>query len=56
MSAGETDADVEGEATVGVVIGPQYGPVTAAVVDNLIKPAGPVNNTVQSSGVEKVAA
>ncbi|HXE51759.1 MAG TPA: transposase, partial [Tepidisphaeraceae bacterium] len=39
VNAGETDADPNSGATVGVVIGPQYGPVTAAMVDNLIKPA-----------------
>ena len=38
-NAGDVDLDPDGPATVGVVIGPQYGPVTAAMVDNLIKPA-----------------
>jgi adenine-specific DNA-methyltransferase len=39
VNVGEVDADPNGDATVGIVIGPQYGPVTAAMVDNLIKPA-----------------
>ena len=30
---GETDDDPEGEATVGVVFGPQYGPVTAKMIE-----------------------
>jgi len=37
---GETDADPEGEATVGVVFGPQYGPFTVAMLEKVIKPAG----------------
>lgn len=32
--------DDGGPATVGVVFGPQYGPVTAKMVEELIKPAG----------------
>ncbi|HEY8748344.1 MAG TPA: site-specific DNA-methyltransferase, partial [Tepidisphaeraceae bacterium] len=39
VNAGDVDGEPDGDATVGVVIGPQYGPVTAAMVDNLIKPA-----------------
>jgi adenine-specific DNA-methyltransferase len=39
-SIGETDEDPEGEATVGVVFGPQYGPVTAKMVEEVIRPAG----------------
>jgi len=37
---GETDADPEGAATVGVVFGPQYGPFTVAMLEKVIKPAG----------------
>lgn len=36
---GETDPDPQGTPTVGVVIGPQYGSVTAKMVDDLIRPA-----------------
>jgi adenine-specific DNA-methyltransferase len=36
---GEKDADPEGPATVCVAFGPQYGPVTARMVENLIRPA-----------------
>jgi adenine-specific DNA-methyltransferase len=36
---GESDPDPQGGAAVGVVIGPQYGPVTAKMVENLIRPA-----------------
>ena len=36
---GETDADPEGDATVGVVFGPQYGPITAKMIEEVIKPA-----------------
>jgi adenine-specific DNA-methyltransferase len=32
--------DPEGEATVGVVFGPQYGPFTVAMLEKVIKPAG----------------
>jgi adenine-specific DNA-methyltransferase len=38
-NAGETDDDPEGEATVGVVFGPQYGPITAKMIEEVIKPA-----------------
>jgi adenine-specific DNA-methyltransferase len=34
------DPDPEGEATVGVVFGPQYGPFTVAMLEKVIKPAG----------------
>ena len=34
---GETDDDPNGEATVGVVFGPQYGPVTAKLVEEVIR-------------------
>ena len=36
---GETDDDQEGAATVGVVFGPQYGPVTAKMIEEVIRPA-----------------
>ena len=39
VNLGETDADPEGEATVGVVFGPQYGPITAKMIEEVIKPA-----------------
>jgi adenine-specific DNA-methyltransferase len=39
VNAGETDADTEGHATVGVVFGPQYGPITAKMVEEVIRPA-----------------
>jgi adenine-specific DNA-methyltransferase len=34
---GEADADPEGDATVAVAFGPQYGPVTAKQVEQLIR-------------------
>jgi adenine-specific DNA-methyltransferase len=37
---GDTDSDPFGDATVGVVFGPQYGPVTVQMLENVIKPAG----------------
>jgi len=40
VRAGEEEDDPEGIANVGVVFGPQYGPVTAAMVEEVIKPAG----------------
>jgi len=39
MPPGETDPDPEGRATVCVAFGPQYGPVTAAQVEMLIRAA-----------------
>lgn len=39
VKPGETDADPQGPTTAGVVIGPQYGPVTAKMVEDLIRPA-----------------
>ena len=36
-AAGETDGDSEGRATVAVGFGPQYGPVTAKQVEDLIR-------------------
>jgi len=36
---GEADADFEGRATVAVAFGPQYGPVTAKQVEQLIRAA-----------------
>lgn len=38
-AAGETDDDPEGRATVAVGFGPQYGPVTAKQVEDLIRSA-----------------
>jgi adenine-specific DNA-methyltransferase len=38
-AAGETDDDPEGKATVAVGFGPQYGPVTAKQVEDLIRSA-----------------
>jgi adenine-specific DNA-methyltransferase len=38
-NAGETDDDPEGEATVGVVFGPQHGPITAKMIEEVIRPA-----------------
>ena len=37
VNKGETDADTEGRATVAVAFGPQYGPVTAMQVEELIR-------------------
>ena len=34
---GETDADPEGRATIAIAFGPQYGPVTAKQVEQLIR-------------------
>jgi adenine-specific DNA-methyltransferase len=39
VNAGESDGDPEGSATVGVVFGPQYGPITAKMIEEVIKPA-----------------
>jgi adenine-specific DNA-methyltransferase len=39
VNAGETDGDPHGNATVGVVFGPQYGPITAKMIEEVIKPA-----------------
>jgi len=39
VNVGETDEDPEGEATVGVVFGPQYGPITAKMIEEVIRPA-----------------
>lgn len=36
---GESDADADGDAMVGVVFGPQYGPFTVPMLEKLIKPA-----------------
>jgi adenine-specific DNA-methyltransferase len=38
-SNGETDKDPEGKANVGVVFGPQYGPVTAFQVEDAVRQA-----------------
>jgi adenine-specific DNA-methyltransferase len=40
VAKGELDDDPAGIATVGVVIGPQYGPITAKMVEEVIRPAG----------------
>lgn len=37
---GEVDDDAQGTAKVGLVFGPQYGPVTASMVEHVIRPAG----------------
>jgi len=37
---GKNDPDPDGPTNVGVVIGPQYGPVTAKMIEELIRPAG----------------
>ena len=39
VNLGEIDDDPEGEATVGVVFGPQYGPITAKMIEEVIRPA-----------------
>jgi adenine-specific DNA-methyltransferase len=39
VNVGETDGDPEGDATVGVVFGPQYGPITAKMIEEVIRPA-----------------
>src|SRR5579884_3947698 len=39
VNDGETDDDPQGGATVGVVFGPQYGPITAKMVEEVIRPA-----------------
>jgi adenine-specific DNA-methyltransferase len=39
VNMGESDPDPEGDATVGVVFGPQYGPITAKMIEEVIKPA-----------------
>ncbi len=39
VNAGETDPEMDGHATVGIVFGPQYGPITAKMIEEVIKPA-----------------
>ncbi len=39
VNLGETDDDPDGDATVGVVFGPQYGPITAKMIEEVIRPA-----------------
>ncbi len=39
VNAGETDEDRNGAATVGVVFGPQYGPISAKMIEEVIRPA-----------------
>ena len=38
-ATGEKDNDPDGPATVGVVFGPQYGPISARMVEEVIRPA-----------------
>ncbi len=38
-ASGEKDHDPDGAATVGVVFGPQYGPISARMVEDVIRPA-----------------
>jgi len=40
VAVGDEDRDPEGANNVGVVIGPQYGPVTAKMIEEIIRPAG----------------
>jgi adenine-specific DNA-methyltransferase len=39
VNAGETDDDPNGDAKVGVVFGPQYGPITAKMIEEVVRPA-----------------
>jgi adenine-specific DNA-methyltransferase len=39
VNMGDTDDDPNGDAAVGVVFGPQYGPITAKMIEEVIKPA-----------------
>jgi adenine-specific DNA-methyltransferase len=39
VNTGESDGEPDGPATVGVVFGPQYGPITAKMIEEVIKPA-----------------
>lgn len=39
VSKGEADPDADGDANVGIVFGPQYGPFTVQMLEKLIKPA-----------------
>ena len=39
VNVDETDNDPEGDATVGVVFGPQYGPISAKMIEEVIRPA-----------------
>ncbi|MDR3703457.1 MAG: hypothetical protein P4L56_27660, partial [Candidatus Sulfopaludibacter sp.] len=39
VNVGETDEDPTGHTTVGVVFGPQYGPITAKMIEEVIRPA-----------------
>lgn len=48
--AGEADPDRDGPATVGVVFGPQYGSVTAKMVEEVIRPAGRVYDDLVIAG------
>ena len=48
---GEIDRDPDGTSNVGVVFGPQYGPVTSPMVEHLIKPA---SRTIRRSRYRRV--
>ena len=48
VNVGETDDDPEGEATVGVVFGPQYGPITAKMIEEVIPASSPALPTTWS--------
>jgi len=39
VNAGDVDSEPDGDPTVGIVIGPQYGPVSAKMVEGVLKPA-----------------
>jgi adenine-specific DNA-methyltransferase len=39
VNLGDADEDPNGDDTVGVVLGPQYGPITAKMIEEIIKPA-----------------
>lgn len=40
VAVGDEDQDPDGPMNVGVVFGPQYGPFTAKMVEEIIRPAG----------------
>ncbi len=39
IGRGDVDPDLDGPTTVGVVFGPQYGPISAQMVEDVIRPA-----------------
>jgi len=49
-AVGQEDADPDGAATVGVVFGPQYGPVTAKMVEEVIRPAARIYDDLLIAG------